>query len=141
MNVRSQLYAEFFQTLNAEESKEKYAEFFAKTSTFEDPFQKVKGLDAIYKVFEHMYATLYNPKFFVEEIISEGSVAYLRWSFVYKYSKNADEESFIGVSRVVFDSDGKVVSHIDYWDAGYNIYEKIPLLGSILRLLKSKFHA
>ena len=141
MNTRSQQYADFFEHLNAGYIKEQYAEFFDGASTFEDPFQKVKGLDAIYKVFEHMYKTLYNPKFFVEEIVAEGNVAYLRWRFIYQRSEGANEESFIGVSRVLFNADGKVASHIDYWDAAHNVYEKIPLLGFILRFIKSKLHA
>jgi steroid delta-isomerase len=31
--------------------------------------------------------------------------------------------------------------HRDYWDAAEELYEKIPVLGSILRWLKSKLKA
>lgn len=55
--------------------------------------------------------------------------------------KNSKEDSFIGVSRVEFTPENKVARHVDFWDAGVNVYEKIPLLGSILRYIKSKVHA
>lgn len=141
MKSRAQEYAKFFEHINAGITKEEYADFFDAESTFEDPFQRVQGLDAIYKVFVHMYKTLHEPHFFVEEIVSEGSLAYLRWLFVYKRSKNEAQESFVGVSRVVFNENGKVLSHIDYWDAAHNVYEKIPLLGAVLRFIKRRLHA
>ena len=134
-------YVDFFENLTKEDTKDLYKNFFDVNSSFEDPFQKVKGLDAIYKVFEYMYETLCEPKFIVDEIVENGSVAYLKWHFFFKLSPKAEEQSFIGVSRVKFDSIGMVVSHVDYWDAAYNVYEKIPLLGSILRMIKRKLHA
>lgn len=141
MLVRAREYAEFFEALSAEDLQESYEDFFDEHSYFEDPFQKVYGIDAIYKVFENMYKTLHEPRFVVEEIISEGAVAYLRWNFIYKLSKNAEEQSFVGVSRVEFTPEGKVVRHVDYWDAAQNVYEKIPLLGAVLRFIKRKIHA
>jgi len=134
-------YGDFFENLSKEDTEESYRIFFDENSSFEDPFQKVKGLDAIYKVFEHMYATLEDPKFRVDEIIENDSTAYLKWHFYFKLSKNEEEQSFVGVSRVEFDTLGKVISHVDYWDAASNVYEKIPLLGSLLRMIKRKLHA
>ena len=45
---------------------------------------------------------------------------------------------FEGVSRMQINEEGKVISHIDYWDAAENVYEKIPLLGAVLRFIKRK---
>ena len=134
-------YGDFFENLSKEDTEESYRIFFDENSSFEDPFQKVQGLDAIYKVFEHMYTTLEDPKFRVDEIIENDSIAYLKWHFYFKLSKNEEEQSFVGVSRVEFDRLGKVISHVDYWDAASNVYEKIPLLGSLLRMIKRKLHA
>ena len=134
-------YGDFFENLSKEDTEESYGIFFDENSSFEDPFQKVQGLDAIYKVFEHMYTTLEDPKFTVNEIVENESIAYLKWHFYFKLSKNEEEQSFVGVSRVEFDRLGKVISHVDYWDAASNVYEKIPLLGSLLRMIKRKLHA
>ena len=141
MKIRAQEYANFFQNSNAQIKKEQYADFFDDHSSFEDPFQKVQGLDAVYKVFAHMYETLHKPNFFIEEIVAHESVAYIRWSFFYQLSQNTEIKSFEGVSPVVFRDDGKVHSHIDYWDAAQNVYEKVPILGAILRFIKRRARA
>lgn len=141
MHLQAKAYAAFFEQLHAGMKKQEYARFFDASSVFEDPFQSVQGLDSIYGVFEHMYKTLCESAFFVEECISEKNVTFLRWRFVYKRLHVSMQESFIGVSRVTFGENGKVLSHVDYWDAAYNVYEKVPLLGAILRFIKRKIRA
>lgn len=141
MESLAKQYGEFFQTLGPKHLKEHYGKFFDENSLFEDPFQRVFGIEQIYKVFENMYTTLYEPKFFIEEIVEQGDVAYIRWSFTYALHSKGVLQNFTGVSRVEFSKDQKVLSHIDYWDAASNVYEKIPLLGSILRFIKRKIHA
>jgi len=134
----SKAYAEFFESISQETSIESYNKIFNENVYFEDPFQKVNGIENIYAIFQHMYATLYNPHFKVTEIVCEKNCAYLRWDFSYRRSRKYSEEKFTGVSRVFFLDTGKVISHVDYWDAAENIYEKVPLLGSILRLIKRR---
>ena len=88
-----------------------------------------------------MYETLHEAHFLVKEIALTNNIAYIQWVFRYKRVKNQDFESFIGVSRVTFEQTGKVVSHIDYWDSATNIYEKIPLLGSLINFVKKRIKA
>lgn len=134
-------YVEFFNNLNKENPRGDYLKFFDVDSYFEDPFQKVRGIDKIYTIFEDMYAKLYKPKFTILECISSDNVSYIKWNFTYKTDEKSDENSFVGLSRVEFNDEGKVLEHIDFWDAGANVYEKIPLLGSIIRFVKRKLHA
>jgi len=131
-------YANFFESISQETSIESYNEIFDDNIYFEDPFQKVTGIENVYAVFEHMYGTLYDPRFSVTEIVCERNCAYLRWDFFYRRSQKHNLEMFTGVSRVFFLETGKVRSHVDYWDAAENIYEKVPLLGSLIRLIKKR---
>jgi len=134
-------YITFFENLNKESLRGDYIKFFDEKSYFEDPFQKVKGIDKIYNIFEDMYAKLYNPRFIIQECISNENVSYIKWNFIYQTDERASESSFVGISRVEFSKQGKVIEHVDFWDAGANVYEKIPLLGSIIRFIKGKLHA
>ena len=43
-----------------------------------------------------------------------------------------------GVSRVVFDQQGLVSEHIDYWDASEQFYMKLPIIGGLLRLIRKQ---
>ncbi|PLY11461.1 MAG: hypothetical protein C0626_02545 [Arcobacter sp.] len=138
----AQNYALFFENLNINVTLEEYKEIFIEDVYFEDPFQKTNDIDSLINIFSHMYKTLEEPSFKITEAITKGNISYLRWTFRYKTSKNSkDFQSFIGVSRVEFTSKGKVSSHIDYWDSGVNIYEKIPLLKHIIKLIKNKIKA
>ena len=134
-------YADFFESISQDTPVEAYADIFDSKICFEDPFQKVIGIEKVYKVFEHMFQSLYAPRFIVNEIVCVKQIAYLRWTFTYQRSYKHPIEKFTGVSRVQFLEDGKVLSHVDYWDAAENIYEKIPLLGFIMRLIKKRIKA
>jgi len=45
------------------------------------------------------------------------------------------------MSELTFDSDGKVARHVDHWDAGKEFYEKLPLLGGVLRAIRRRVAA
>jgi len=135
-------YALFFENLNKDLDVYDYKIVFAEDVYFEDPFQKTNDLASLINIFSHMYKTLEQPSFKVTEIVTKDNISYLRWIFKYKTSKSSKSfESFIGVSRVEFTSKGKVSSHIDYWDSGVNIYEKIPLLKYLIKFIKNKLKA
>ena len=120
---------------------EEYALIFDEKVYFEDPFQKTYDLESFYKIYVHMYQSLYEPRFLVKEIALTNNVAYLQWSFIYKTSKEAQIDDFTGVTRVEFNEDGKAISHIDYWDSSTNVYEKIPILKNILTYIKNRIKA
>ena len=43
-----------------------------------------------------------------------------------------------GGSHLVFSEDGLVTLHRDYWDAAEELYEKLPVVGSLMRWLKKR---
>jgi hypothetical protein len=131
-------YAVFYEKLSADDGIEHYCKVFDKNVYFEDPFHQCRGVDELYHVFEKMYETLHMPRFTINEIICNEQTAYIRWVFDYQRTPIAPVEKFTGVSRVQFLHNGKVISHVDYWDAAQHVYEKVPLLGSILSMIKKK---
>lgn len=143
MNTQScvQAYADFFEKITADTSLHYYQQFFDDNVYFEDPFQKVFGITKVYAVFQHMYETLYQPTFKVDETLSGEGFSYVHWTFRFQRHEKDIVRSFSGVSRVEFNETGAVISHVDYWDAAEHIYEQIPMLGTILRYIKSKVAA
>ena len=51
-----------------------------------------------------------------------------------RFSKR--EQCIRGATHIVFDERGAVSVHRDYWDAAEELYEKLPLLGALMRWLK-----
>ena len=131
-------YINFFERLNKDIKVEKYAEIYEEHIYFEDPFQKTFTLDALYKIYEEMFQKLYEPKFRINEYAINKNIAYIQWDFLFKMNSKSEIELISGVSRVEFAENGKVISHIDYWDSSKNVFEKIPILRNILIFIKNK---
>jgi hypothetical protein len=132
-------YARLFEALTPE-GLDVLGERFAPDARFKDPFNDVQGVDAIRRVFEHMFRSCHDPRFVVHDFAGHASVGYLHWDFQAGVGPvSRPKRLFIqGVSRVTFDADGRVTSHIDYWDAGEYFYEALPLIGSLLRAIKAR---
>ena len=108
---------------------------FAPEARFRDPFNDVKGIAAIQRVFRHMYEQCDNPRFEVVEFVERPRLAYLHWLF--RFSRGEVNYEVAGVSRVEFDDEGRVVSHIDYWDPT-QLYDRLPLIGRAMRWLRGR---
>jgi steroid delta-isomerase len=106
---------------------------------FKDPFNEVGGHDAIIRIFEHMFTQVDQPRFVVHTSMAQEGQGFLVWELRYRMKRLAKGPQIIrGASHLVFDGDGRVCMHRDYWDAAEELYEKIPLLGGWMRLLKRR---
>ena len=133
-------YIRFYETLTAESLKGIDA-CFTPDATFKDPFNAVKGIDKIRLVFEDMFKTIGQPDFKVHDSAwsaeNEGQ-AYMRWTFKYRVQGKGALLSVDGASWMVFGIDGRVVSHVDHWDAAQGLYEHLPVIGWVLRSIRKR---
>jgi ketosteroid isomerase-like protein len=114
-------------------------EFYAADAFFKDPFNEVQGLPAIQAVFRHMYASLDEPRFVVRDVIVQGDQCFLSWDFVFRFKRfSAELQTVRGGSQLQLDAIGLITLHRDYWDAAEELYEKLPLLGALMRWLKKR---
>ncbi|HEY9189422.1 MAG TPA: nuclear transport factor 2 family protein [Sulfurovum sp.] len=128
----------FFETLDKDVPVEAFGTIYDDAVVFKDPFNEVKGIRAVHTIFEHMYQTLDHPRFVIKEYVGDQDTAYVRWDFIFHFKGDKNENRFEGVSRLQMNAEGKIISHIDFWDAAEHIYEKMPMLGSLLRFVKRK---
>ncbi len=126
----------FFETLTLD-SVAQIGSVYADDARFKDPFNEVRGLPEVRRVFVHMFEQVKNPRFVITRAISEGNDAFLTWEFLFSRNHSPDQPQVIrGATHIQFDADGRVAVHRDYWDAAEELYEKLPLLGSLMRFLK-----
>jgi steroid Delta-isomerase len=135
-----------FYTQITPESVPLLRELYAPDAYFKDPFNEVRGIDNIVKIFSHMFVQIAEPRFEVLSCIQgqdgKADEAFLVWLFYWKKDGQGKQAPPIrGSSHVKFDSRGQVAYHRDYWDAAEELYETLPLLGSVLRLIKKKLKA
>lgn len=126
----------FFETLTLD-SVAQIDSVYADDARFKDPFNEVRGLPEVRRVFVHMFEQVKNPRFVITRAISDGNDAFLTWDFLFSMNSSPDQPQVIrGATHIQFDADGRVAVHRDYWDAAEELYEKLPLLGSLMRFLK-----
>jgi hypothetical protein len=114
-------------------------EIYAADAYFKDPFNEVRGIEPIRRIFTHMFEQVDSPRFVVREIVPDERQAFLTWDFLFRSKRLGRGEQVIhGASHLRFDASGRVNSHRDYWDVAEELYEKIPLLGGLMRAVKRR---
>lgn len=115
---------------------------YAVDAAFKDPFNEVRGIAAIRHIFAHMFSTLLEPRFVVTTQVLQGHQCFLSWEFHFRVKRQRGVAQVIrGASHVVFNREGRVEMHRDYWDAAEELYEKLPVVGSLMRWMKAKARA
>jgi len=129
----------FFETLTPQ-TLDALPTVYAADARFKDPFNDVQGLDAVQHVFSHMFVALRQPRFVITRQVTQGEDCFITWDFYFylgNYRREV-EQKIAGATHLVFDSEGLVRVHRDYWDAAEELYEKLPLVGGLMRWLKRR---
>lgn len=127
----------FFETVTLESAPRELPHLYARDAYFKDPFSEVSGLDKIMPIFTHMFRQVENPRFAVTSTVLQGNRAFMTWDFLFHMKRfSRDEQCIRGATHFRFDEEGLVSYHRDYWDAAEELYEKLPVLGSMMRVLK-----
>ena len=132
-------YLNLFSNLNKENIK-KFDDLVVKDIIFIDPFNNIKGLDNFKNIFYHMFDTVEEPKFDIVDYAQNKDHIFLKWKMTF-YAFKASQ-TIEGMSDITLNKEGKVISHLDYWDSLNGIFIKLPFLGVLykisLRMFKIK---
>lgn len=141
MNTReaTENLATFFETLSPQSVTQLHT-VYDTHATFKDPFNEVQGLADIERIFRHMYVALEQPHFVITGQVVDGTQAFLTWEFRFRFRRfdTVTMQTVRGASHVVFNEQGLVTMHRDYWDAAEELYEKLPVVGAVMRWLKKR---
>ncbi|SDZ84786.1 nuclear transport factor 2 family protein [Microbulbifer marinus] len=108
---------------------------------FCDPLHRIEGLPALKRYFAAMSEGLSECRFeFEEPSVADGS-ACLPWHMHYAHrSLNGGRPLVLrGCSLIRYAE--KVYYHEDFYDLGAMVYERVPLLGALVRGVKSRLQA
>ena len=133
------LLVDFFEQLSPQ-SLDHLPWLYAADARFKDPFNEVQGIHAIRGIFEHMYASLHEPRFVVTTRILQDQQAFVGWEFRFRFKRFDTQtvQTVRGGSHLLFNSEGLISLHRDYWDAAEELYEKLPVVGGLMRWLKAR---
>lgn len=137
MRERVDALVQYFETLTPQ-SVAGLSQFYAEDCRFKDPFNDVRGQAELVAIFRHMFEQLDVPRFIVQERVVEAPRVLLTWDFEFRFRRwqSRATQTIHGASLLTFDATGLVAVHRDYWDAAEELYEKLPGIGALLRLLK-----
>jgi hypothetical protein len=131
--------ARFFEALTPQSVPQLHALYDAQ-ARFKDPFNEVQGLPEIERIFRHMYVALDGPHFVITSQLVDGAQAFLTWEFRFRFKRFDTQTLQVvrGGSHILFNEQGLVTLHRDYWDAAEELYEKLPVVGGLMRWLKKR---
>jgi steroid Delta-isomerase len=132
------------QTLDA------IGEVYAGDAHFKDPFNDVVGIDQIRAIYAHMFENLTNPRFEITQVIVQAEPlgqtavqasfhAFVAWRF--KFEWRGQSFDIPGGTRFAINDQGLVTDHVDYWDVAAGLYERLPLIGAVLKRLRKRMAA
>ena len=130
---------QYFETLSPD-TLHAVSRYYAADARFKDPFNDVHGPGAIAAIFAHMFDTLEQPHFVVTTQVVQGNACFMGWEFRFGFRrfKAGQPQVILGATHLVFSDAGLVTLHRDYWDAAEELYEKLPLVGALMRWLKRR---
>lgn len=113
---------------------------YAPNARFIDPFNDVQGLAQVQAIFRHMFATLEQPRFVITGKVVDEDQCFLLWDFHFRFRafRRNTAQTIAGTSHMRFDNQGLITLHHDYWDAAHGLYQKMPVIGALMRWLRRR---
>ena len=129
----------FFQNITPE-SVTQIEQLYTGDAYFKDPFNEVHTRQDILQIFKRMFHQVENPRFVIHTAFESGEQVFLGWNFFFSMQrfKKGQIQSCTGSSHIKVNVNGQIQYHRDYWDPAQELYEKIPVLGSLMRWLKKQ---
>ena len=114
------------------------ADLYASDVVFRDPVHTIQGLPALSDYFAALGKNLNTCRFeFVEELVTPAA-AHITWHMRFSHRRIAGgREQCVRGMTLVRMANNRIIYHEDSYDAGAMVYEHLPVLGRLVRAVKS----
>lgn len=117
-------------------------EAYATGAYFNDGFVEIEGHEAIADYLARTADATAEIEVEIEDRVVAGGEVYLRW--VMRFTTAGSRSRTVvapGITHLRFDADGHIVYHRDYWDGSGALAEFVPLMGAILRSVRTRLES
>jgi hypothetical protein len=131
---------EFFQKLD-KNHMDLVDQFYDKNVVFQDPVHKLSGSLAMREYYEGLYKNVDKIRFEYSKQLEDKDTVVLAWRMYLKTPAidSGKELTVDGTSVITFGGpEGKAIVHRDYFDMGEFVYERVPILKSLIRYIKNR---
>jgi hypothetical protein len=134
-------FAAMFSNLTVEHVKGECGHVYSDDVFFNDTLKTVRGLDALRHYLMESAANVEDCKVEVQDATRTAQGDWLvRWTMMIRFRKlrRGVDTWTIGMSHLRLAADGRIAYQQDYWNAADGIYEHVPVLGAMIRMLKRR---
>ncbi len=130
--------ARFYSELN-KDNLNRLEEIYHSNVVFEDAAHRIESYHSLLTYFQNLYQNVDRCQFDIAEQYQSGNAGFLTWTMHLQHPNLAggNQVNVKGISHLKFD-EGKIIYHRDYFDLGEMLYENLPLLGSVIRMIKRR---
>ena len=118
-------------------SKNEWASYYEKDVLFIDPTQEKFGLDAYIEAQENLIKRCKDVYLETHAVAINQNIGFVEWTLGLKILNK--EFIYPGTTRLTFGKSGKIKEHRDYFDFCGPTFSPIPVLGTFIRWLYSRF--
>lgn len=131
----------FFRALSRS-TMDEVDRFYAPDVHFEDPMVSLHGRDRMRAYYASIYRNDPQLRWEFDDLIEADDALALAWTMHLQVKGLAGGRpiAVAGFSRLHFDSEGQCRYHRDYFDMGAFVYEHLPVLGTVIGLVKRRLH-
>ena len=129
-----------FKDYNEENLTKNLTSVYAEKVYFRDAFKMYAHPEDILEYMIAGLEPLDDVEFVFNKVLRDGGDFYIDWTMRLDFRKTPPgtwEES-IGMTRMRFNSEGRVIFHQDYWDPTDIVYRRIPIARSLIAYVKKK---
>lgn len=114
-----------------------WRELYDENVHFKDPTQEREGIKAYIEAQDGLMRRCDDVYLQPASIAIEGNIAFVEWEMGLKIK--GIEFIYPGTSRLLFNDEGKVCDHRDYFDFVGPTFEPVPVVGSFVRWVYKRF--
>lgn len=132
----------FFNDLN-KDTMDLVDEFYDQDIVFKDPLVSFNNGQSLKDYYKGLYHQVTFIRFTFQNEVVSGSQCSFSWTMEMTCGLNKGKPMTVdGISTIRFGGkEGKAVYHRDYYDMGEFVYERIPVVKSVIKLIKKKMLA
>ncbi len=140
MDGRLEKFLENFNKLDREHLN-LLSSMYAEDIAFQDPLHEIQGREPLRRYLDRLYKNTIACKFEWDSRLMLGNEAMVAWRMAVRHKTLANGKEYwvAGASMLRFQQNGElVIYHRDYFDVGALLYEHIPGIAQVIKMVKSQ---
>ena len=139
-NIVIRNFVDNLNSLSSSNVNEVLQKNYVSNIEFIDPIKRIHGLEELTNYFLDLYKSVDYCHFKINNYISCEDRYSIQWEMKLRHQRLSKKEEIIldGASFIRF-QDNKACYHRDYYDLGALIYERMPVLGGIVKKIRNAF--